>query len=152
MEPKLDLDTYARLLAKFATDNSMRESLLQTHALSEDEWEEVDEYWQDRLGEDPEDEEQVSPLMARFSQIFTETQLQLAGVELALDRYVEILRQMQSGRELHKVLAEERVALNDYLKAHAHWTRRSLESDEVREELQAKLNEPRSSRRRSAQD
>lgn len=152
MEPKLDLDTYARLLAKFAADNSMRESLLETHSLSEDDWEETDEYWQDRLAEDAPEEDQVNPLIARFSQVFTETQLQLAAVELDLDRYVEILRQVQSGRELHKVLAEDRVSLSEYLKAHAHWTRRSLDSEEVREELQAKLNEPRSSRRRATQD
>ncbi|MGE0327440.1 MAG: hypothetical protein AB7K71_05405 [Polyangiaceae bacterium] len=149
MEPKLDLDTYARLLAKFAADNSARESLMKTHGLSEVDWEEADEYWQERLAEDGEDEDQVNPLITRFSHVFTETQLQLAGVDLELDRYVEILRQVQGGRELHKVLGEERVPLSDYLKAHAHWTKRSLESDEVREELQSKLSEPRSSRRRS---
>ncbi|MCA9646408.1 MAG: hypothetical protein H6718_30050 [Polyangiaceae bacterium] len=149
MQPKLDLDTYARLLAKFAADSSARESLLMTHSLTEDDWEEIDEYWQDRLAEDGETEDEMNPLITRFSEVFTETQLQLAGVELELDRYVEILRQVQGGRELHKVLADERVPLNDYLKAHAHWTKRSLESSEIREDLQAKLSEPRSSRRRS---
>ncbi len=152
MDPKLDLDTYARLLAKFAADNSAREALLETHSLTEEDWEETDEYWQDRLAEDAIEEDQVNPLITRFSEVFTETQLQLAGTELGLEQYVEILRQVQSGRELHKVLAEERVLLNDYLKAHAHWTRRSLESEQVRDDLHAKLDEPRSSRRRSSQD
>lgn len=149
MQPKLDLDTYARLLAKFAHDNEAREALLATHRLSEEAWSELDEYWQDQLiGEDAEDGE-LSPLLARFSDVFTETQRQLSQSALDLDTYAEILRQVQSGRELNKVLSEQRTSLATYLQAHAHWTRTSLDDETVQESLHAKLNEPQSSRRRT---
>lgn len=142
MRPKLDLTSYAGLLAAFAHDPSSREALLAEQGLSEADWLALDEHWQAELdgdedGDAEEAEAQVPERLLAFNQAFSEAQQRLAGAPLSLSRYLDVLKQLRAGRELNQALAEAQISLSSYLVSHTHWTRRAQEDDAVREAIQA---------------
>ncbi len=144
MPPKLDLATYAKLLATFAHAPSSREALLANHGLSEDDWQAIDEHWQDALGAEDEAEAeeaagQVAPLLLAFDRAFSEAQQQLAGAPLSLSRYLEVLERLRAGHDLTQTLAEASIGLSSYLVSHAHWAQLAQEDEAVRAALQGGL-------------
>jgi hypothetical protein len=123
--PDLDVVAYARLSATLAQPDVNREALLAEHGLDEDGWQAIEDAWMERLARAENahgDRDGVPPLVLAHANAFATAQRELAGDLLAFERYVEITRALQRGRDIAAVLERFSIDLATYLNSHQHWT------------------------------
>lgn len=121
---ELDLEAYAVLAAMMAAAPERRDHLLKEHGLDEEQWEAIDDHWQDMLSEamDDDDGDGVPALIAQFTAASSRAREQLS-VPLGLELYAQITRQLQATGDLTATLAKAGVSLAAYTHASEHWNR-----------------------------
>lgn len=123
--PDVDVVAYARLSVALAQPDADREAILADHGLDEDGWQRIDDAWTERLAQADEahgDRDGVPPLVLAHANAFAAAQRERAGALLTFDRYVEITRALQRGRDIAAVLERFSIDLATYLNTHQHFT------------------------------
>jgi hypothetical protein len=99
--------------------------VLAAHALDEDAFQALEDRWLARLSEAEDahgDRDGVPPLVLAHAEAFARAQRQQAGELLPFERYLEITRALQRGRDVATVLERFSLDLATYLNSHQHWT------------------------------
>lgn len=137
--PPITLEVYAALLAELGRAAGERERVLARHSLTEDDWERVDLHYQTLLEEeDDEEEEGVPPAVARFSEAFTRSGTSQSP-ELGFEQYAEVVRLVQRGLDVSRVLEQRGISVVAYLEAHTHYVQRILAEPELRQHFERLL-------------
>ena len=123
--PDVDVVAYARLACALSHPEADREALLAEHGLDEEGFQRVEEAWSDRLTAAEEahgDRDGIPPLVLAHAKAFAAAQREQAGALLSFERYVEITRALQRGRDIATVLDRFSTDLATYLTSHHHFT------------------------------
>lgn len=138
-DPRDDVEAFARVAVTLSAAREDRPEVLAALGLTEEDWEALEDAWEVRLEEAElaEGEDGMIPaLVTAHAEAFAAAQAERArGADeaaLPFDRFVGLTRAMRRGGRLDEVLAAERVSLEVYLRAHAHWTRAILADPSLR--------------------
>ena len=115
-----DVEGYAQIAAALAAADD-REQVLQTHGLTEEQWEEIDSVWQARLSEavDTFDDDGVPELVSRFSDAYSRAGE--ATAVLPFDKFLEVTRALQRSQDVLRTLQSHQVTFAMFTRANQYW-------------------------------
>lgn len=139
---EIDVETYAQIMAELVHAGETRDEVLTRRGLTEEAWDEVDSYWQARLFEGDDENEQgfgaqgaagnpesqmfnqeVSPLLTAYAKAFEAAQRTL-GSAISLEQFAETTRLLQATGDLRASLLRVGITFADYIRGSEHWSRK----------------------------
>jgi hypothetical protein len=128
---ELSLEAYATVMAELLAAGDARGEALERHGLDEDRWETIDTFWQERLSEAIEPQEDGIPgLLAAYSAAYEAAQRALSPV-ISIEKFARVTKLLQSSLDIHAALAKVSVTFAEYVRSCEHWSRRIAEDPEV---------------------
>lgn len=129
------MEQYAALafrVASVSEDGVLR--VLAENQLDMASWKAELSYWEARLSAslDDDDGDELPVLVADYTRGVQTAQRLQAGPAIPLCEYVVVLREVQKGQELGKILARRGWSLAQYLTAHGHWLSEAGSDESVR--------------------
>ena len=129
-------------MVRLAEPDADRDAILAERGFTEDDWEQIDDAWQERLSEAVDamgDADAVPPLVQEHSEAFAKAQAERVspGAPLDLERFIAITLDIQRGHEVQYALKRNGTTLHDYLRAEQHWLKRMMDDAA----LQARFHE-----------
>jgi len=137
---ELSLEAYATLMAELIAAGDAREEVLARHGLDEERWDAADTFWQERLNDalDDQEEEEGSGLLAKYSAAYEVAQRALLA-PIALEKFARVTRLLQASGDLQSSLAKAGISFAEYVRSSEHWSRRMAEDPEEERRFEAVL-------------
>jgi hypothetical protein len=127
---ELDIEAYAAAMAELASAGDARAAVLTRLGLDEERWDAIDTYWQDRLSEAMDaDDDGVHPLVSIYAAAYEAAQRSLAPI--SLEQFAEVTRLLHASGDLQASLSRVGVTLAEYVRGSEHWSRRIPQDPEL---------------------
>jgi hypothetical protein len=111
-------------MAELVEAREAQAEVLSRRGLTEARWEEIDAYWQERMFEAMDDDEDgVSPLLASYASAYEAAQRSL-GATISLEQFAEVTRLLHATGDLSASLVRVGITLADYVRGSEYWSRR----------------------------
>ncbi|WP_437313954.1 hypothetical protein [Sorangium sp. So ce385] len=135
----LDLETYARVMARLAESGGARAEVLARHGVDEARWDAADAHWQARLsGALADEDEPVPALLAAYCEAY-QAASRAAAPPVSLEQFARVTSLLQSTGDVQAALAQVGVTLADYVRGSEHWSRRMAEDSGMERRFHAAL-------------
>lgn len=128
---ELSLEAYAMLMAELDAAGENRDVILAKHGLDEDQFDEIDTVWQDRLSaESMALDDGVSPLLATYAALYQQAQQNLGG-QVSLETFARVTRFFQTTGDLEQALGKMGISFAAYIRSNAYWTKKMAEDPDA---------------------
>jgi hypothetical protein len=129
----VSLDEYVRITLALAGAGSQRAELLAKAGLTEDEWQAIDDAWQQRIDEATDaidDSGGFPPLLAEYALAMDRAQTD-QGSALPFERFVQATLALRAAGDVAGVLRRLGLTMDEYMRASRHWTKRMIGDEEL---------------------
>jgi len=136
---ELDVETYATVMAELVHAGEARAEVFARRGLTEEQWDEIDSHWQDRLfNAEDEDENGVSPLLTAYARAYESAQRSL-GPTISLQQFAEATRLLHATGDLRASLVRVGITFADYIRGNEHWSRKIVLDKDLERQFSAIL-------------
>jgi hypothetical protein len=124
---ELSIEAYASIAAELDTSGDDRNEILARHKLDEEQWDDIDTEWQERLSADLDgDSDGVPQLLATYTAAYQQAQ-RVMGPPISLVEFAHVIRFFQASGDLQAALTKVGVTLTAYLRSNEYWMQRLTE-------------------------
>lgn len=134
-----DVIAFADLRVRLALEPEARGAWLEKAGLDEAAFDRLETLWDDRLTQGPEGDDGIPTMLLAYNNAFSAALMAHGKASTSIKQFAEATRTVRSGDTPETALKRAGVTLSTYLRAHAEWTKRALNDDEIADALSEAL-------------